>query len=230
MITRTLAELIADVRVQSDLRDSQFCTDLQITRFINEENRRLTGKLIQIYDQDWLHKVFTITTEAGKSNYALPSDCFTPKWFRMAVQSTIRQIPRAQNEMVGMEDGTGTDFAEDPYYRIQGAEVRFVPTPTTIVTVTIEYIPTAIAYAPAEGEGSDAAVDDLTDDDDYIDCRWGWEQYVVKRVAKRIKDMQEEDSSALAMEIADLGNDIKELASNRVTNSPVLMKSAYDLP
>lgn len=240
MLYRFLEDLISDVRNRSDLGDSQFRTDDQITRYLNECNRQLTARLILLYGQDWLHKTDTITTANGTVYYPLPEDCFIVKFFRVTIDGYRIDIPRANNDELDVETtsvgwSAGTSFAQNVRHRIQGPVVRFIPTPTGVYTVTVHYVPTAIAWRTSEGEDpdylNDTEIDDMSDDDtDYIASRWGFEEWVILKAAIKIKRDQEEDTTSLDMEIAELWADIQAIASHRVTGAPEKIRSSYDIP
>lgn len=239
MLYRFLEDLISDVRNRSDLGDSQFRTDAQITRYLNECNRQLTARLILLYGQDWLHKTDTITTVNGTSLYDLPSDCFVVKFFRVTVDGYRVDIPRAVNDDIDTETtaigwSAGTSLAKNIRHRVQGRKVRFYPTPTAVYTVTVHYVPTAIAWNMDGGTpdpDADTEIDNLaTDDEDYIEGRWGFEEWVILKAAIKIKRDQEEDTTSLDTEIAELWADIQAIASHRVTGAPEKIRSSYDIP
>lgn len=224
MLTRTDANLIADVRLRSDLGASTFRTDAQIRRYLNEANRQLTMKLIALYGQDYLHKTGTINTAASQASNDLPADCFQAKWFRVTLDGERINIPRASTEDMDVEtDSQGwAAYGAQPKHRLQEEKVLWVPTPTAVHVVTIAYIHTAIAY-----NTGGTAITELSTGTDEIDGRWGWEEWVVLRAAIKIKHDQDEDSSALRSEALELLKDIENVASDRDISNPIQIRDSY---
>lgn len=218
MITRTDAQLISEVRDRSDLGNSQFRTDAQIRRYINEANRQLTSKLLAIHGADYLTTSDTINTVVGTALYDLPDDCFKAKFFRVTINGNRINIPRATTDEIDMESDVGWDtYSGTPKHRIQGIQVRFIPTPTAVHTVTVHYIHTAIAIDGAVGN---AAIEELADSADYLNCYWNFEEWIVLKAAIKIKHDQEEDSSQLYAELNELWADIEKIADDRTDTEP----------
>jgi len=235
MLNRTLVNMTQDVRNRSGLGDSQFRTNLQIARYLNEANRQLTSRLIALYGQDWRHKNDTISTKAGEALYDMPADCFVAKFFRVTLDGYRIDIPRAGNDDIDTEVSAegwsaGSTDSTNVRHRMQGRQVRFTPTPIAVHTVTVHYVPTAVAWEEGYGSADDAEIDEMSADTDYIDSRFGWEEWVVIKAAIKVKTDQEEDITALKNELDELWQDIENTAGNRVTGSPEKIRSSYEMP
>lgn len=76
MRTRTLVQLIADVRQRADLVSSQFVTDLEITEYLNQSATDLYDLKVAARGQDYYEATYAITTVAGTPTYALPPDFY----------------------------------------------------------------------------------------------------------------------------------------------------------
>ena len=218
MLTRTDAQLISEVRDRSDLGDSAFRNDAQIRRYVNEANRQITSKLLAIHGADYLTTSDTINTVAGTALYDLPSDCFKAKFFRVTVNGVRFNIPRATTDDIDMDNqsaGWSSPLVR-PMHRIQGIQVRFVPTPQAVHTVTVHYIHTAIAFDGAD----DSAIDELADNLDYLNSYWNFEEWIVLKAAIKVKHDQEEDSSQLYAELNELWSDIEKIADDRTDTEP----------
>lgn len=225
MITRTDAQLISEVRDRSDLGDSQFRTDAQIRRYINEKNRQLTSKLLALKGSDYFTTTDTIAVLSGTALYNLPDDCFKPKFFRVTINGIRINIPRAVTDELDLENDTAgwSGLEVVPKHRIRGKQVLFVPTPRASYTVTCHYIHTAIAIEGAD----DSAIDELLDNADYLNCYWGYEQWIVIAAAIMVKHDQEEDSSQLLLELAEIWNDISKVADDSTETEPEKIRDAY---
>ncbi len=92
---RSIVEMVADVRNRSGLESSQFRTDADITRYLNESGYKLTGKIIAEHpDANYLYKSGTISTTSGTSAYDLPNDCFQPLAFRVTLDGVRINIAK----------------------------------------------------------------------------------------------------------------------------------------
>lgn len=219
MITRTDAQLISEVRDRSDLGNSQFRTDAQIRRYLNEANRQLTAKLLALHGADYLYATDTIATVDGTALYDLPDDCFKAKFFRVTINGNRVDIPRATTDEIDLDNESAgwAGVLTRPKHRIQGDQVRFVPTPRAVHTVTVHYIHTAIAFDGAVGN---AAIEELSDSADFLQGYWGFEEWVVLKAAIKVKHDQEEDSSQLLFELGELWKDIEKIADDRTDTEP----------
>jgi hypothetical protein len=228
MITRTDAELIADVRLRSDLGSGQFRTDANIRRYLNESHRRGTAKLIALFDQLLLSKSGTINTAAATQTTALPADFFILHRFRVTLNNNNRvDIPRAEvgDLDIDQENRGWNVFNAYPKYRLEGTNVRWVPTPQAIHAVTIYYISTDIAFANAG-----TAKEELTLTNDYINVYWLLDQWVVLDAAIKVKGDQEEDISTLVFERDEIWKDFDTIMDNRAAEHPPQVRDVYGAP
>lgn len=228
MITRTDAELISEVRDRSDLGDSQFRSDAQIRRYLNECNRQLTSKLLAMHGADFLSTSDTISTVAGTALYDLPTDCFKAKYFRVTIGGTRMQIGRATTDEIDIDtDDAGWDiYGSVPKHRVIGNRVRFIPTPQAVHVVTVHYYHTSIAFDGVD----DSAIEELADNADYLNSYWNFEEWVVIKAAIKIKHDQEEDTSQLYAELNELWQDISAIAYDRTDTEPEKIRDVYGLP
>jgi hypothetical protein len=74
METRTLTQLIAEVRQRSNMESTTFVTDSEITHYLMDEIRKLHGKIANIDDGSLLGTVSPTLTQIGDNAYQLPSD------------------------------------------------------------------------------------------------------------------------------------------------------------
>lgn len=226
MYVRTSAEMTDEVRDRSDLGDSQFRTDTQIRRYLNSSNRELTGHLIRLYSADYFDKEGTINTVSGTSSYDLPSDCFAVKTFRVTLSDGSRiAIPKATTDEIDIDtENSGWEtFGVIPKHRIVQDQVRFIPTPRAVHDITVRYIHEAVFFDGAD----DSRIKEMADDDDYIQCYWNYEEWVILKAAIKVKHDQEEDSSALRWELDNIWKGIIAIANDRVTTEPDRIRDGY---
>lgn len=71
----TVPELVSGVRTLSGLRTNQFCTDLEITDYLNDANRDLVDKFIATFESYFITSFnFSVSGSLGSNIVTLPSD------------------------------------------------------------------------------------------------------------------------------------------------------------
>ncbi len=234
---RSIVEMVADVRNRSGLESSQFRTDADITRYLNESGYKLTGKIIAEHpDANYLYKSGTISTTSGTSAYDLPNDCFQPLAFRVTLDGVRINIAKGDIDDLDTEvtnQGWGLDSFNRPTHMLMGfastftgVQVIFMPTPTATYTVTVHYIP-QLPFANVSGTSTRLA--DMTSgtSNHNVMSEWGWEEWVVLDTSIKIKNDQEEDPRALMMERQEIWQMISSMVSNRTVTEAPKVRDAY---
>ena len=98
-------------------------------------------------------------------------------------------------------------------YRLQGQNLIFTPTPTTVNVIRFNYTP-----APQL----------LVNSTDVIDGVDGWEQYVINFAAMQCLINEESDISQIAAQQAQIEARITKMAENRDTGEPMRVAAASD--
>lgn len=76
MGTVTLQNFIDRARSRADMPLAGYITDPELTVWINEGISILHEKLVSAYSEEYSEKEVALTTIAGTTDYALPSDFF----------------------------------------------------------------------------------------------------------------------------------------------------------
>ena len=76
---RTLAELRSEVRQRADMENSQFVTDAEINRYVNESISELYDLIIENAGQEYFLVTHTFPTVPNQDTYFLPSDFYVLK-------------------------------------------------------------------------------------------------------------------------------------------------------
>lgn len=145
---RTLTNLIADVRNRTNMENSTFVTDAEITEYLNQEIAELWARLTQGAGQPYYRGSTTYSvSNAGSGVYNLPSDF----WVLQEVVATINGTSR--NLAPFMPSERGTLSVNNPWcvdgsvmYRLAPSSIEFLPV-TQSFTVTMYYTPAATRLA-----------------------------------------------------------------------------------
>jgi hypothetical protein len=182
--------------------NSDFVTDAELLRYINESISELYDMLITAKGQEWYIQTYDITTAVGVSDYEVPeAENF---YLLLGVDinaNTGSAVPLRPYMLDERHDPTNSlrfayaGGAPNMRYRLSGVvqadgnykhRISFIPAPGSALTVKLLYIPHAPEFAIANI---------ATDKWDGFN---GWEEYVV--VDSAIKCLEKEESSTVALE------------------------------
>lgn len=178
----TLTALQTAVRQRVNLENSGFVTDAELTDLINRAVAELHDVLAGINGDMRLEKESSITTSANTRTYALPSDFLTVTsvWFDAGTGQLVKIEPYMPREAQDDWQASGWSYLSRVTYRLQGANIRFVPLPSGRYTVTLKYIPTSTV---------------LSSGGDTIDSVNGWDEWVLAQVCALVCAKSESDPS-----------------------------------
>jgi len=176
--TRTLTQLISDVRVEGDYNRSTVFTDAILTRWINQAIAKVYN-LLAAQDPDLYATEGSLSTVAAQDYVALPSDFY--KLLRLDIETSSGTYSRlfkyALVEENNYQDIISSATTESRYrYHVQASKLKLKPTPTVVDTLRIVYVP---------------SVTDLVSGLDTFDGINGYEDLVVQYVLLRC-DLREE--------------------------------------
>jgi hypothetical protein len=123
--TRTLTNLIADVRLRADMVNSTFCSDAEITEYINQSIAAFYGILIGARGQDYFENSTTVTTVAGTTLYNLPADFGQ----LLAVEANLGGVVRPVKPFMRKEHGPWSEQSVPGGYVFN---VYYTPAPTRL--------------------------------------------------------------------------------------------------
>ncbi len=193
--TRTLLQLRDEVRQRADMVNSDFVTNAELDRYLNESISELYDMLISCKGQEWYMERHTFTTVANQHDYLISA--LVPFYVLLGVDADIGGSsptplrPYMLDERHDRMLGSGWSSTR---YRLSGSvdqttgvyqhRITLKPAPTAAGTnVTLLYIP----HAPV-----------LDNDADVWDGFNGWEEYAIVDAA--IKCLEKEESSTIALE------------------------------
>src|SRR5262245_19695595 len=141
--TRSLTNLIADVRSRTNLEDSEFVSDDEITEYLNQELAELHGRLVQCEGQPHFRKQTTVSVVSGTALYALPADFWRVQRITASLDGYNVDLESfMEGERASLSKATIYGYVargQSPLYRVQGDMLEFRPA-TRSYTATLFYI------------------------------------------------------------------------------------------
>lgn len=157
-ISRTLAQLRTAVRDRGDYNNSRVFTDTMLTEFINEAWEEVYAELVLKWEDYFTAEASPVlTTSVGVATVALPSDFF--KLIRLDLQVATDDYLKLRRFNVAEEPAYDDAWISTPYgrgyvYRIQGDNLVLRPTPVSVDTLRLLYVPQPTALS-ADGDTVD---------------------------------------------------------------------------
>ncbi len=215
---------------KADRVNSNFVTLPEWNNFISLAMYELYDLLITADEEYFVADPVQFQTAANQSLYPLPDGATTfingntgasfvaPSFYKFKGQDL--GVSTASNAFVTINKFNFIDRNQFVYpntastiygvfnlrYRLQGQNIKFMPTPTANQTLQMWYIP---------------RLNSLMKDTDITTLGYsGWLNYVIVRAAKYALDKEESDTSKLDVELAYLKDRIEGTASNRDTAQP----------
>ncbi len=181
--------------------DTDFVSDAELLDYVDAAWTRLYSLYVKAWPERF-QTTATITTVAGTSTYALPTD-----WFgTIAVDvltgtqySALRHLQ--EEERNDFQTSTGAPVG----FRVIGSNVQLFPTPGAVYSLRHTYVPTATA---------------ITLSSQSIDGVLGHERMIELDVALRLKAKEESDGSALFAEYQRMRVEVEEEAQMRLISTP----------
>lgn len=140
--TRTLLDLIADVRSRTNMETSTFVTDAEVTEFINQALSELWVHLSQNGGQPFYQNRSVIAVTPTATLYALPADFGQLQGVEGTISGWTGRIePFMPAERAGMTNNGSAWMTYSPVkYRLQGGYIEFLPAVNTF-SATVLYTP-----------------------------------------------------------------------------------------
>lgn len=144
--TATLTEMLAELRARGGYRRSTALTDAILTPFLNAGIAEV-HELIVKHNPAFLVTSADIPTVAGTATVALPTTFYKGRKVELVIGSAVTKL-RAYDldeetflgEAELWDPGVG---ASRPRYLFQASTIRFVPTPQSVMTIRLWYVPHA---------------------------------------------------------------------------------------
>jgi hypothetical protein len=208
---RTISRLYADERTDTT---TSFITTSECNLLINQAIGEYYDELVQARGHEHFISSTDITTASGTANYSLPADFlqllrvvvkWSTRWHEIVRDYKLPEEPRLNNFGVWGRDGMKA-------YRIVDQEIRFQPTPTSVETITLDYVPTFT---------------DLVNDTDTFNFENGWEKVVCLNVAIEMRMIQDEPTTQLVARRDTQLERIRKAAEERAAAEPHRVVDVY---
>ena len=136
----SLSELRQLTRQRADNENSQFVTDTELTRYLNNSWGELYNLIIENFNEDYFTTSHSFSLTSGTDSYSLPSDFYKSRGVDLGVTST-ESVPLRRYNWAERTRNSVTVRARDYRYRIQKGSIIFTPLPSTNDSIKIFYIP-----------------------------------------------------------------------------------------
>ena len=136
----SLSELRQLTRQRADNENSQFVTDTELTRYLNNSWGELYNLIIENFNEDYFTTSHSFSLTSGTDSYSLPSDFYKSRGVDLVVTST-ESVPLRRYNWAERTRNSVTVRARDYRYRIQQGSIIFTPLPSTNDSIKIFYIP-----------------------------------------------------------------------------------------
>jgi hypothetical protein len=208
----TLLQLRTDARLYADERPggtSTFITDTEANRLVNLALTELYDLLVEARGHEYYETVSTSTsTVAGTAAVSLPADFYQLlgvhlQWAANDLEE-VRDLEHIQDRHGLVNLGSWSQYGPKAF-RLRGTSLEFFPTPTSVVTVALRYVP---------------AFGDLASDAATFDGVNGWEKLVALRAAIEMRVIGGRPYGDLERLYDRERDRVQGLASDRAAQSP----------
>lgn len=204
--TFTVSELITRVRERSNTERSNFVTDDEIIRYIDQAYTKLYDLIVSKFENYYIDE-HSFVTDGVTQFFDLPAT-----FYKMVGLDQLQNASGSGDNALTVRPFNFNErnrynnilFAVTAaaFYRylIQGSKIKILPQPSAGITFKMWYIP-----APAKLTSTAQTVDGIA----------GWEEVVILTAAIQIMNKQELDSSALKREQQEAVDRVITMASER---------------
>lgn len=163
--TRTLDNLVSDVRLRADMVGSGFVTDAEVGEYVNQSLAELYDLILGSWGDDYYITSTSKTTTGGTNVVTVPSDMY--KLLGLDFQDAsgwLTQLNRIQwadrARWINMPRG------RPQAYMVFSGNFVIAPTPDTVYTLVVNYVPNPPRLVAGDGTS-------------VFDGVAGWEEYAI---------------------------------------------------
>lgn len=210
--TMTLTELKNAVRQRSDMENSQFVKDAELTSYINQSYFELYDLLVQKYgDNYFVASPYNFTTDGTNDEYTLPTDFYKLLGVDLALSNstdswvTIKPFNFAERNRYAVPNFQSFYGITNLRYRLMGNKLKFTPIPQANQQMRIWYVP---------------RMNTLVNNTDTVDGISGWTEYIIIDAAIKCLQKEESDTTVLMAQKIGIIERIENAAENRDAGFP----------
>ena len=213
--TTTLQNLVDRTRQRADMEGSTFVSDTEVIGYINVAMAEIHDILVDRYEDYYVSsEPFTLPADNPGT---LPNTFYKALGVDFDTGGTTYRLRRFsfQERNVYNSPAMVAGRVTNTLYAIQGAEIKFIPSPTVSGTATLWYVPEAQQFAT-----SGSGFMDVTVVTKAPAVAFGYEEYVVVDAAIKCLQKEESDVQMLMVQKQQLKERIENAASNRDQGEP----------
>lgn len=217
--TRSLANLISEIRARSDQQNTLFVTDSELEVWVNQSAAELWDIIIDHAGADAFASLHSFSTVASTDIYDLPADFYRLIGVDVQFSGRWRRIePYVIGDRNRYEDAEGWSGPHDVRYKLGGIttagvqRLRFIPTPQAVFSCRAWYLP--LAYT-VSGAASLVSVN-------------GWDEFVVADVCAKVLESEESDARHMIARREGARERVIRAASSLDMGEPKTMRDVAD--
>ncbi len=142
----TLTQMLTELRARGGYRRSTSLTDAVLTPFLNSGIAEVHDLIVK-HNPDFLVTSVDLTMTSGIATVALPSTFYKSRGVELVEGSNRTRLRQFQieeetfiDEATAWDSGSGSST---PRYMLQAGNLRFVPVPSSAMTIRLWYLPHA---------------------------------------------------------------------------------------
>lgn len=210
--TMTLTELKNAVRQRSDMENSQFVKDAELTSYINQSYFELYDLLVQKYgDNYFVASPYSFTSDGVNDEYTLPTDMYKLLGVDLALSNstdswvTIKPFNFAERNRYAVPNFQSFYGITNLRYRLMGNKLKFTPIPQANQQFRLWYVPRLTT---------------LVNNTDVVDGISGWTEYIIIDAAIKCLQKEESDTNVLMGQKLAIIQRIENASENRDAGFP----------
>jgi len=210
--TMTLTELKNAVRQRSDMENSQFVKDTELTSYINQSYFELYDLLVQKYgDNYFVASPYSFTSDGVNDEYTLPTDMYKFLGVDLALSNstdswvTIKPFNFAERNRYAVPNFQSFYGITNLRYRLMGNKLKFTPIPQANQQFRLWYVPRLTT---------------LVNNTDTVDGISGWTEYIIIDAAIKCLQKEESDTNVLMGQKLAIIQRIENASENRDAGFP----------
>lgn len=186
-----------------------FITDAELTERLNSNLRTVYEKLVDARGANFFRSVYTFNTVAGTTAYALPG--------AFLALLAVNMVPSV-GQVVDLVEATESEASAlitatlPTRYQLRGANIALLPTPSTVVSVSLVYVP---------------AFTELAADGDTFDGVCGFEEAAIWRTVAEMLAKDQSDPSFAVGRAVEWDARIAKMADHRDIGGPPRVERRY---
>lgn len=210
--TMTLTELKNAVRQRSDMENSQFVKDTELTSYINQSYFELYDLLVQKYgDNYFVASPYSFSSDGVNDEYTLPTDMYKLLGVDLALSNstdswvTIKPFNFAERNRYAVPNFQSFYGITNLRYRLMGNKLKFTPIPQANQQFRLWYVPRLTT---------------LVNNTDTVDGISGWTEYIIIDAAIKCLQKEESDTNVLMGQKLAIIQRIENASENRDAGFP----------